>query len=1041
MSDRNASQLAAQLEASPDGILVLDPDGHIASYNGKFGEVWGIPSDVLATGDQPRILGHVVARIDQAEAFLNSIHHLSQNPDTSLHDEWRLNDGRIVERHTSPLFHDGCRLGRIFHFREITARRNSEQELRNFAVSLEDLYHCAPCGYHSINADGAIVRMNDTELNMLGYRREEVVGKLKLPDLLTPAGAAQFWQRFPIFKESQDTGSFEYDMVRKDGSLLPVLLHTAAIRDEHGRYLKSRATVLDNSERKRAEDALRRSEERYRSLIANTPDVIWTAGPDSAIDFITANCLDLTGVPASEFLMGLPWRSLVHPEDAPRLAAAYDAFFASGARFDVEYRLLRRDGVWIWLHDRSTRTYTRNGRRYADGVITDISARKAAEEALRNSEGERAQKNRIAAAFLTLSGEGLYAEVLRLVCEGIASSHGIFGHIDADGAFHAPSQSLRVPPAGWTGALGEAMRSLSPRLANTPGELFAGIPAARNLLAVPIADRDGLVGAFAVADGPTPYTSADRGRLERIATYVAPVLRARLQRAAEERARRAADARLRSLLENSLDSVGLAGPDGVIIYSGSSTPRVLGYSESELIGKTLLDFAHPDFADAIRARFARIVATPGLLDTGECLYRHKSGEYRWMEFSARNLLHDPDVNAIAINARDITERKGRETELHAAKEAAEVANRAKSEFLANMSHEIRTPMNGILGMTELALDTSLDPEQRDCLETVKSSARTLLNLLNDILDFSKIEANKLEFVNLDFRLRDSLSTALKPLAVRARQKGLAWTCEIRPDVPDLLRGDAARLGQILVNLAGNALKFTDDGEIAIVVERSGDSLKFTVRDTGVGIPAAQHQAIFDAFSQGVAEPARRAGGTGLGLAICHRLVELMGGRIWLESAPCQGSSFYFTARFAAAASALPMPEPPLAQSDRPLHILVAEDNRVNQIVVTRLLQKMGHTVDLAADGREALALSTTRHYDLIFMDVQMPEMDGLEATAAIHAAGIRTPIVAMTAYAMSGDRERCLASGMDGYIPKPIQLADLRRELHRYQPAPAEAVA
>src|SRR3569832_154681 len=291
MPDAIADLLAAQLEASPDGILVIGPDSGIRTFNRKFGEVWGIPPQILATRDEAQIVGHVVARIDRAEAFLGSIKYLCQSPDASIRDEWRLNDGRIVERYSAPLFHNGRRLGRIYHFREITSRRASEQELRDFAAALDDLYHRAPCGYHSLNSEGAIVRINDTELAMLGYRREEVVGKLKLPDLLTPESVARFHEFYPGFEETQDVGRFEFDMVRKDGTILPVLIHSVAVRDDGGRYLKSRATVLDNTERKRAEEALRRSEERYRSLVANTPDVVWTAGSDSSIDFITANCI------------------------------------------------------------------------------------------------------------------------------------------------------------------------------------------------------------------------------------------------------------------------------------------------------------------------------------------------------------------------------------------------------------------------------------------------------------------------------------------------------------------------------------------------------------------------------------------------------------------------------------------------------------------------------------------------------------------------------------------------------------------------------
>ncbi|HYL62508.1 MAG TPA: response regulator [Candidatus Methylomirabilis sp.] len=650
---------------------------------------------------------------------------------------------------------------------------------------------------------------------------------------------------------------------------------------------------------------------------------------------------------------------------------------------------------------------------------------------------------------------------------------------------------------------------------------------------------------------------------------------------------------LRALIDNVPDFMYVKDAECRFVVANESVARQMGASSPEqLIGKSDFDFYPRELATTFFEDEQRVIRSGQPELNREEVGLDSYGNVTHV-LTTQVPLRDKNgkVTGLAGMGRDITHIKKAQEEMQKAREAAEAASRAKSEFLANMSHEIRTPLNGVMGMTELALETELTTEQREYLETIKMSGDALLTVINDILDFSKIEAGKIDLEAADFSLRDSLETTLKTLALRADEKGLELLCEVAADVPEVVQGDASRLRQVVINLVGNAVKFTERGEIAVRVWVESRDVKdvvlqFTVADTGIGISRDKFETIFAPFSQADTSTTRKYGGTGLGLTISTRLVQMMGGRIWVDSEEGHGSQFHFTARLRVAeakeikfgtiaspeilrgvkvlvvddnhtncrilegmlsrwsmrpasayggnaaldqlSAARDIREPfsliladmhmpdmdgfalveeirkrpglstatimmltsaghrgdaarchelgisayllkPIRQSElreaigrvlgaqteegviplvtrfslhdarEPgmfLRILLAEDNLVNQRLAVRLLEKRGHSVVVAGNGLEALQALEKERFDLVLMDVQMPEMDGLEATAAVRTkekrTGVHQPIIALTAHAMKGDREKCLVGGMDGYLTKPIRPAELDRLLQTY---------
>lgn len=506
--------------------------------------------------------------------------------------------------------------------------------------------------------------------------------------------------------------------------------------------------------------------------------------------------------------------------------------------------------------------------------------------------------------------------------------------------------------------------------------------------------------------------------------------------------------KIRVILDNSAAAITLIDEKERIISWNKYTEDLLGLTRKDLYLKPVSIFYPPEEWEKIRQANIRKGGGRHHLETRVIA---KGKEPIDVALSI-NLLKDSAgdiVGAVGI-MQDITQQKQVQRMLLRAKEEAEDANRAKTMFLANMSHEIRTPMSTIMGMADLTLDTNLNDEQKDNLLTIKNAADVLLSLLNDILDLSRVESGKIELEEIEINLYNILKSVLKGLSVLSNNKGIPLELTVDPQLPDVLLGDPVRIRQILVNLINNAIKFTFKGKITTSVkvvsqDEAFTLLEFAVKDAGVGIPDSKKDRIFDVFQQADSSTTRKFGGTGLGLAISKRLVELMAGRIWVESEEFKGSTFYFTARFKNVKKQDEVKTPAIlveagasqpVQAIQSLSILVAEDNLVNQRIVVRMLEKKGWKAKAVSDGQEVLDALKNESFDLILMDAQMPNIDGFEATRRVREmegpAGRHTAIIALTARAMTDDRRKCIECGMDGYISKPIDREQFFQTIENY---------
>ncbi len=841
---------------------------------------------------------------------------------------------------------------------------------------------------------------------------------------------------------------------RLDGSHFPAMVHLAPIQlDGQGLVVLS---LRDMTQRQRAEEALQASSERYRLIVQTAAEGIWMCDAADRTSFVNPTMARMLGYEV-EHMLGRPMADFMDPDCAAlrqRQAAAH-----GGPPEPAEGRFYRQDGSALWALLATSQVNADNGS-YAGTLtmVTDITDRRLAELALRHS------NQRLASVFNAVTNGLLVFDAAGNIVESNAAASRMLGRAAARGAgqwdgVHEDGRRFDVQehPVAQALASGQPVRDVVMGVAAP-----AGAAEERCWLSVNVEPmRDEL--------GPGSMVVASLTDIS--------------YRKKSEDALRQGEQRLQEIIQMMPIGLFIKDKDSRMILMNRACEQQFGYTFDELNNGDYTAFHAPEEVAAFRAKDLQAFAGRTLIDFEETIWNPALGAPRQLR-TFKKPVYDAQgapayliCMAIDISDSKATERALRElnehleervaqrtAQLEEARQQAEEASAAKGQFLAKMSHEIRTPMNGVIGMAYLALKTELEPRQRDYLEKIRFAGEHLLRIIDDILDISKIEAGKLEIDDVDFSLDHVIQTLTTVVAPKAASRGLRLAFELDPALPPVLRGDPLRLGQILINYVNNAIKFSEQGSIDVSVRQllADDSvclLRFEVRDHGIGLTEEEQGKLFQAFQQADTAITREYGGTGLGLAICKQLAQLMGGEVGVHSVPGEGSTFWFTARLglsarrvpelinevnAAAAALLDSARSAAAmQALKDARILLVEDNTFNQQIALEMLEEAGSSVCLANNGAEALDLLQQAEFDCVLMDVQMPLMDGLEATRRIRAdpALASTRVLAMTATATKDDRERCLQAGMDDFIAKPIQPALMYQTIASWLPERSAADA
>jgi len=895
--------------------------------------------------------------------------------------------------------------GVILVFRDISERRESDKRFRTFVDHASD-------GFFLQDQNYVILDVNRQACESLGYTRDELIGMTPadFDPNVTPALLDEINRKL----DDGELMAFESRHRRKDGTIFPVEIRGQAFWEGGRRFAV--ALARDITERKQAEEALRESEQRWRTLTEALPQLVWTASADGVCDYFSAQLTQYTGRSESE-LLPWGWTDVLHPDDRERTRNSWVEAVAKERNHELEHRIRSSKGEYRWFTTRGVPIRDAAGHIVKwFGTCTDITELKRSEQALRESE----QRWR-----------SLTEALPQLVWT--ATPDGACDYFSMQWTQHTGVPEDRL--LGW-----QWMETLHPDDREPTRQLWTNSVAGRGPYDVEYRVRrtDGEYRWFKTRGVPIRDSKGNVFKWFGTCTDITDLRRT-------EEALRESEERFRGTFENAGVGIAHTHSTGRLLRVNEKFCAIVGFPRAELLQKTFQDITHPDDLTTSLGSLAALLRGEPAVLRHEKRYVRKDGSPVWVELFTslqRDAAGQP-AYAIAV-VQDISERRRLDAELRRAKESAESANRAKDEFLANVSHEIRTPMNAILGMTDLVLGTPLSDDQRQSLRTVKAAADNLLSILNDLLDFSKIEAGKLELDPADFSLRAALGDTLRTLAMRAHKKGLELVSHVHCDVPDALVGDAGRLRQVLLNLIGNAIKFTEDGEVVVRAEVAGDAVleevhvRFAVSDTGIGIPPAKQEKIFRAFEQEDTSTTRKYGGTGLGLTIAARLVGLMGGEITVDSEPGRGSTFTFTAQFGRQSHPpeLNPAGPPIQLYNLP--VLIIDDNATNCHILQEWLRNWQMEPVAVGDGVAAMdtlwdAATRGRPYPLVLLDARMPDTDGLVLAAKIRKRPelSATRIILLTSGDMPSNLAHLRELRIDAHLLKPAQQDELLETIYQ----------